>query len=321
MGEPFLGRDARGPPFARAVELVDLGRRQRLHDPPLHRYWTRCRRVHDEAQAGDVVGRALLVGHLEDADEMRGHQERPGGAVHVDQTQPLARVPRRQEHGGGADVERGRCPAAVGRVVRRARHHIDVVGCPRPEGDLPVLAGAGHLAREATMDHALGPRRRARGVEDERRRSSALEPLHVVTVIAACGEQGLVLGPGHQGPAAGSLRPGRLDGGEQRRRGDDDARPRVGEHVAQLLRLQVPVDGQERRLQLRRGGRDVEELEAVRQHHRHRAVLARAEAAEGVRQTVGAIIELRVGAHAIPQHERRLVRGLDRMARDAAGLD
>ena len=70
---------------------------------------------------------------------MRGRHEAQRHAVRVDESQPLARVPARQDHRGRADEQRRHHVAARTRVVRRTRQQVHVLGEPAPQRDLTLL--------------------------------------------------------------------------------------------------------------------------------------------------------------------------------------
>ena len=59
--------------------------------------------------------------------------------MRVDESQPLACVPARQDHRGRSDEQRRHDEPAGTGVVRGARQQVHVLGQPPPERDLPLL--------------------------------------------------------------------------------------------------------------------------------------------------------------------------------------
>ena len=174
--EPLGHRDPCGAAFARAVQLGDLARRQRFDDAPLHRDRARRTRVDEDPQRREVERGALGLGHLEDADEVRGHHEAAGDPVPVDESEPLTRVEGREHHGGRAGVERGHRPATGTGVVRGPGEDVHVVGRPAPQRELALH----HAPRGAGIDRGavhdtLGTTRGSRRVEDRRRERRQLD--------------------------------------------------------------------------------------------------------------------------------------------------
>jgi len=288
--QPLPGRDAGGAALAGAVQLVNLGAegRQPLDHAPLHRHRAGGGGVHDQAQAREVEAGPLLLGHLEYADEVGWNHERPRDPVARDQVQPQPGVPLRHDHGGRPHEQGGVGPPARPGVVGGPAQEVDVVGRPRPERHLALHAGADRLTRVAGVHHALGPGGRARGVEDEGGPGPGVE-----------GEPGrrirqrlLVAVADDERAAAGNLA-----------RGHRHLGARVLDDVGELVRLQVPVHGQEGRPQLGRRHRDLEELEAVGKDRHHRAARHRAHALEHGRQAAGAVVDLTEGQRPVAEHQ------------------
>ena len=126
--EPLGGRDAGGPALAHAVQLPHLGLRQGLDEALLDPHRAGRAGVDDVAQARQVVAGPLGLGHLEQADEVGGGQERRGHPVGLDQAQQLAGVPRAHEHHRAPHVQGGvGVPGGAG-VVEGSGGQVHVVG-------------------------------------------------------------------------------------------------------------------------------------------------------------------------------------------------
>jgi hypothetical protein len=176
---------------------------------------------------------------------------------------------------------------------------VHVVGGPRPERDLALHPGTDRLARVRGVHDPFGAGGGARGVEDERGPGAG-----VPTRGAGLGDQRLLVAVADDE----RVTPGHLAGG------DGHLGTRVLDDVGELVRLQVPVHGQERCPQLGRRHRDLEELEAVRQDGGHGPARRRAHALEHRRQAVRAVVELGERQGPVAEHEGGLVAHREKVA-------
>ena len=252
---------------------------------------------------GDVEHGEVRLGDLEDPDEVGRDHEGAGAPVPAHLGQPVRRLELLGDHREGTHVERAQRPSEVRGVVRRAAHHVDVLGSPPPEGRLTLHGPEpGTGVGERTVDHALRPCCGARRVEHQLGTSPGVGRgewrgrLDALLVVATDPERtGRMLlerlGELAVGPDAAH----------------SDRHIGVGQDVGQLARAQMPVDRQEGRTEHAGGHRHLQDFDAVGHHARDRTPRTRAALAEDRRQPRRPRVELAVGADPVTENHRRSV--------------
>jgi hypothetical protein len=228
-------------------------------------------------------------------------------------------VARRQmghQHDVGAGVETGGQPAEAGVEAERQHRRDHVFG-----GVAQVAADALRAGDEGAVrqDHALGPAGAARGVED---RSDVSVDGHRRRARLRPGTGAQVCPRRHRAPALGRGRTGADDDhvfhglaplelvAEERepfRRGHQDPRAAVAQHVRHLFRSQQRVDRDEHRPGRRGGEHRRDRLGALVQVDRHPLAALHAEPAQGRRHVRHVPPQLRVGAREVPGGQCRPV--------------
>ena len=250
----------------------------------------RRRAVHDEPEARQVVLRALRFGNLEDADEVRGRHEAQRDAMRVDESEPLPRVPPRQDHRGRADEQRRHHVAARPRVVRRPGEQVHVLraASPRARPDPAAPACARDRVERAVHD-PLRPARRSRRVEH--RRGQHLARREIDRCVGAGLDQRV-----HEVEVV-----------------DEHLRLRVLDDVRDFVRLEVRVHEHDRALQLRDRGPDLEERDGVREHDRDPVGDADPARGKPARDEIGTRVEVDERGDQAVLDERGLVRSARRV--------
>jgi hypothetical protein len=132
LAQPLLGGDDGAHALAGAVVLPDGVRGEHVHDLPLHGLRARCRRVEDLPHARQVIRLPALLGHLEDADEVRRHHVGVGDPMPVDERERLLRVPARHDDDRSPLDEVHLGVGTRSRVIGRTTQQMDVVGSEPP---------------------------------------------------------------------------------------------------------------------------------------------------------------------------------------------
>ena len=87
-----------------------------------------CCAVHDAAQRGGVVARALGFGKQQQPAELRRNHMRVGDAVLLDVGQGLLRLPSVHQYHRVTEMERGSGESQDGGVVERRPAEVNIVG-------------------------------------------------------------------------------------------------------------------------------------------------------------------------------------------------
>ena len=218
------------------------------------------------------------------------------------------------DDGGGADVEGAQGPTAVGGVVRRAAHDVDVVGGPPPQRNLALgppaaVGGVGHGA----VHHPLGSGRGAGGVEDQPGPGAA-----VGVGQRGRGGDGRFVVPTDQEQGEVALCHGPVQGLFEFGVTHDHGHVGIVEDVGQLPGLQVPVDRQVRGVEHGGRGGHLELLRPVGEHSGHRAPGPGALVGQDGGQPAGPVVELTVGVDDVAHDDGRSVRPVAGMGGDPA---
>ena len=107
-----------------AVEVHELGGRERLGRPPDHLRGDRRPTVGERAQRLDPAGPVELL--LDHRRHHRGHPQRGGHALGLDRVEGPAGLEGGEDHLAGAHVDRLQQRDRAGRVEQRRHHQVDV---------------------------------------------------------------------------------------------------------------------------------------------------------------------------------------------------
>ena len=125
MEEPLLAGDHRHARLLAAGVVLHDDRAEPLDDLQLHIDRARCRRMHDELQAGQVELQPLVIRQLQHADEHRRHELHVRHLVGLDRAQALERVEALHQHDRAAVADRAHRPCGRRRVVHRRWAQVD----------------------------------------------------------------------------------------------------------------------------------------------------------------------------------------------------
>ncbi len=217
--------------------------------------------------------------------------------------QPALRLELLGDHRERTYVERGERPPEVRGVVRRAAHHVDVLGGPPPEGHLPLHGPEpGTGVGERTVHHALRPCRGARRVEHELGAAAGVGRgewrgrLDALLVVATDPER------------AGRMlleRLAELAVGSESAHGNRHVG--ISQDIGELPGPEMPVDRQEGRAEHAGGNRHLQDFDAVGHHTRDRTSRTGAALAKDRRQPRCPRVELTVGTDPLAEDDRRSV--------------
>ena len=275
-----------------AVHLVEVVRERvqaAAHQRPRH--------------GGAAVPQAAHAGQVGVADPGQAEEELVHGrdekgmrqALLPDLLQDRGRRHLPHHEGPASHVHALQRPAGPADVEQRHGHQVDA-GAVEPER----LAG-----RECVGGHAPVGEHRALGITRRSRRvqlqEALVRPRAVLRRAATrrAGQQALVLAgrPAQHDhmPQAGQLRPDLVDGRRELGAHDRDHGTAVGQHVAQLLRGEPPVDHRADKPALGGRKRDLEVCRVVLVQHRDPLAGLHAQAGQGTGETVDPAGELGPG--------------------------